>query len=128
MKRFIIVFLFAVQLTGCLKLETDVEEHKAVPSPDGRLVARALFADSGAVSSHDQLVLLTPPDFKYTKDMELVSYRIASTQRISDQDIDLIWNGPRMLTIRFTQYGAGYVDYQSSQDGVDIYIEHIRRK
>lgn len=128
MKRLPLLLLVVALLPSCLKLETTIKEHKSVPSPDGRLVARALFADAGAVGSHDQLVLLTPASFEYKKDMEIKPFRIASMERVADGNIELIWNGPKALTIRFTQYGSGYVDYRSSHEGVEIFIEHIRGK
>jgi len=122
-------FLAVVGLfSGCLKLETAIKEHKNESSPDGQFVARAFFVDGGAVGSHDQLVLITSPNFEYSKDMELGSYRIASMERVMDRDIQLIWNGPKSLTIRFTQYGDGYVGYRSSHKGIEIFIEHIRAK
>ena len=123
----IAVAIACMILSGCLRLEDTIQEHKAVTSPDGSLVARALFLDAGAVSSHDQLVLLTDPGFVYEKDMEIHPYKIASMTRVADSNLDLVWTGPKALTIRFTQYGdGGWVDYRSSHRGVEITVEHLR--
>lgn len=115
--------------TGCFKLvETSIKEHQAVSSPDGKFVAHALSADAGAVSSHDQLVLLTPPNFVYNKNMDLMPFQIASIQRVSDKNIALIWNSSNQLTIRFTQHSPGYINYRSEEHGIRISIEPSRTK
>jgi hypothetical protein len=115
-------------LSGCLELKTTVQEHKSAASPDGKFVARALFIDSGAVSSHDQLVIITAPDWKYEKDMELSPFRVASFERVADSDIDFAWADAKTLTVRFTQYGEGSVFYRSQHNGVQIFIDHRRKK
>ena len=118
--------LLCVVLAGCFGMTVAVKEHAAFPSPDGKLVARLVFVDAGATTSHCQLVLITPPGITIDETTELSRYRAASIDRCADKDIFVTWDGNSAVRITFTQFRPSWIGYIPEVQGVKIRLEHAK--